>query len=104
MISWISGAGAFGAAIGVARAEKLAGATFAAAVLFALVAGAAVLWLVWRLGAWLLSRLAARKAIPAQAEWSRVLPPMYILLFAGFTLGGIIGGVLTYLLIHYGLR
>lgn len=104
MVSCISGAGALGVGIGIARAQRLAGADLAAAVLFALAAGAAVLWMVWRFGVWLFPRLVARKGIPRDAAWSRVLPPMYVLLFAGFAIGGAIGGVLTHLVIKYVLR
>jgi hypothetical protein len=67
------------------------------AVVIALVVAIAAIWFVWTIGGRLLLGVLRRASLPNEISWSRVMPVMFIVLFASMSIaacaGSWIGGI-----------
>lgn len=104
MISWLSGSGAFGGALGMTKAEKLGSADFFLCVVFGLLLGLAVVVIVWSVGTRVSAMIFSRMRVSGTLPWKRVLPITYALLFTCFIASGFLGALLTRFLARNILR
>lgn len=94
MIAFLSGAGAVGGALGMARAEQLAGLQFLAAAVFGFIIGMFITWAVWHV-VYRVSKNVLRRKAASTLPWRTVLPIMYGALLVCFAMAGFLGAVLT---------
>lgn len=95
MIAFLSGAGAVGGALGMARAEHIKGLQLFLAVVFGFMVGLSITWAVWRVVYRGSLTVLRRKAATSRLPWRAVLPVMYGVLLVCFAMSGFLGAVLT---------
>lgn len=101
MIACLSGSGAVGGAIGMARLKHLHGGQFFVAIVAGLIVGIFIIWAVWHVVYRVSFAVLRRKVTTSTLPWSRVLPVMYGVLLICFAVSGYLGALLMGFFIRY---
>lgn len=80
MIACLSGSGAFGGSIGVARAAKLGTPQFCMTVAIGVTLAVTLAWAIWRAGSAFVPLVLSRLAISPSLSWRKVTPIVYFVL------------------------
>jgi hypothetical protein len=101
MIACLSGSGALGGAVGMARAENIVGSPFFWAMLFGLAIVVIIVptsWYIVYYGSLFVLR---RKISTSTLPWNKVMPVMFVILLISFSVSGCLGALLTkFFIVH----